>query len=104
MACRLPSEYSVPDCSIAEIGQALLRQPVMTRAEIWTVDPGMTTIATKEKALRRAVDRFPHTVLVLDGSDPEQMEEALHVISGRAVFEAAEIDICKLVLHLPKSN
>ena len=104
MACRFPLEDSVSADTVAEIGQTLLRQSVMTRAEVWTVDTGMSTITTKEKALRRAVDRFPHTVLVLDGSDPEQMEEALHGISNRAVLEAAEIDICKLVLHLPRSN
>lgn len=109
LSCRLPQAgndagAAAPRPDLTELSTQLLQNPAVTSTELWDIDPAVTTIGSKEKALRKSVDRFPSRVLLIDGTDPEDLEAALEAAPARHALDAAEIDVCKLVYHLAKRD
>ena len=102
VCCRLGHGSDASPAQISELADQLLESPAVTSVEHWLVDPAVTTITTREKALRMMADAFPDQVLVIDGSDPDAIEAALHQAPAAPAVEDAEVDVCKLVLHLAK--
>jgi hypothetical protein len=72
--------------------------------EVWRVDPAATLQPTREKELRARNDEFPAYVLVLDGTEPGALTEALVTTPARPLLEAAERDIMRLAFHAEAPN
>lgn len=102
LSCRFADAEDGDTVALSDLAAQLLARPVVTTIERWEVDPSVTTITSEEKKLRTASDAFPYQVLLIDGTDPDALEDALEAAPAQSALGTAEIDVCKLVYHLAR--